>query len=214
MLVQFEDAAVVKSQAFPNSIATLHGRIERADPCFVAMDQTAIDIDDQVAISLVELLEHIVLICRMTISDASSDNHRSSFCRRGGVGPGRAQTGAAVSGRARARRARLGFCPGSPGSKTRSEHRFLFLFASVDLSGGFVYFVARFSGKSAAYFVARDWVGSFHNDGRRFSCALAHPDIAMGGGVCPGRDCFAARCSSGDERGSASAGPQSSCQHP
>src|SRR5947207_11108812 len=142
VLVQFEDAAVVESQAFPNGVATLHDRIERADPRFVAMDQTAIDIDDQVAISLVELLEHLVLTCRMTISDASSDNHRSSFCSRGGVGPGRAQTGAAVSGRARASRARLGFYPGSPGSKTRSEHRFLFLFATVDLSGGFVYFVA------------------------------------------------------------------------
>ena len=46
VLVQFEDAAVVESQAFPNGVATLHDRIERADPGLVAMDETAIDIDD------------------------------------------------------------------------------------------------------------------------------------------------------------------------
>ena len=32
MLVQFEDAPIVKSQSFPNRIATLHRGIERADP--------------------------------------------------------------------------------------------------------------------------------------------------------------------------------------
>lgn len=46
VLVQFEDAAAIESQAFPNGVATLHGRIERADPPLVAMEQPAIDIDD------------------------------------------------------------------------------------------------------------------------------------------------------------------------
>ena len=58
MFVQLENATVIKSQTFPDSIPTLHGRIEWTDPSLVAMDELAVDVNDQVAISFVEFLEH------------------------------------------------------------------------------------------------------------------------------------------------------------
>jgi hypothetical protein len=58
MFVQLEDATVIKAQTFPDSIPTLHRRIEWTDPSLIAMDELAIDINDQVAISLVEFLQH------------------------------------------------------------------------------------------------------------------------------------------------------------
>src|SRR5262245_22934991 len=58
MLVKLENAAVVHPQSFPNRIATLHGRIKRTDAGFVAVYELTVDINDQVAISLVEFLKH------------------------------------------------------------------------------------------------------------------------------------------------------------
>jgi len=57
MLVQFENPAVVNSQPFPDGIPTLHRRIERADPGFIAMKQLTVDVNDQIAISFVEALQ-------------------------------------------------------------------------------------------------------------------------------------------------------------
>jgi hypothetical protein len=58
MFAQFENPAVVESKAFPDGIPTLHSGIEWADPGFVAMDQLAVDVNHQIAISFVEFLKH------------------------------------------------------------------------------------------------------------------------------------------------------------
>src|SRR6266446_3536975 len=58
MLVELEDTSIVKAQSFPDRVAALHRRIEWTDPGLVAMDEAAVDVDDQVAILLVKLLEH------------------------------------------------------------------------------------------------------------------------------------------------------------
>ena len=58
MFAQFENPPVVKSEAFPDSIPTLHGRIEWTDPGFIAMDELTVDINDQVKISLIGFLKH------------------------------------------------------------------------------------------------------------------------------------------------------------
>jgi hypothetical protein len=58
MFVQLENATVIKSQTFPDSVPTLHGRIERTDPSLVAMDELAVDVNDQIAVSFVEFLKH------------------------------------------------------------------------------------------------------------------------------------------------------------
>ena len=58
MFVQFENATVIKSQTFPDSIPTLHGRIEWTDPGLIAMNELPVDVNDQVAISFVEFLQH------------------------------------------------------------------------------------------------------------------------------------------------------------
>ena len=58
VLVQAEDAAVVEAQPFPDGVAALHDRIERADAGLVAMDEAAVDVDDEVAVFVVEFLEH------------------------------------------------------------------------------------------------------------------------------------------------------------
>src|SRR4029077_15761070 len=59
MFVQLEDAAVVKSQSFPDRVTALHRRVERADPCLVAMHQLSVDVYEQVAVSLLEFLKHL-----------------------------------------------------------------------------------------------------------------------------------------------------------
>src|SRR5438034_10699253 len=58
MFVQFEDAAVVESKSFPNRVAALDRRIERADSSFVAMDQLTVDVNDQVLVFRITFLEH------------------------------------------------------------------------------------------------------------------------------------------------------------
>ena len=50
-----EDAAVVQPQPFPHGVAALHRRVERADARLVAVHEPAVDVDDQVAVALVEL---------------------------------------------------------------------------------------------------------------------------------------------------------------
>jgi hypothetical protein len=56
--VEFEDPAFVQPQSFPYRIPALHGGIKRTDPCLVAVHELAVDINDQVAISLIEFLKH------------------------------------------------------------------------------------------------------------------------------------------------------------
>ena len=58
MFVELENPTVVESQSFPHRIAALHRRIEWADPCFIAMHQLPVDVHNQVAVSLVEFLQH------------------------------------------------------------------------------------------------------------------------------------------------------------
>jgi hypothetical protein len=58
MLMQLEDASVVKPQSFPDCVTALHSGIKRADPGFIAMDELTVDIDDQVAILPIKLLGH------------------------------------------------------------------------------------------------------------------------------------------------------------
>ena len=87
MFVQLEDAAVVKPQSFPDGVAALHRRIERTDPGFIAMHETAVDVYDQVAVLLVKLLEHeISLSTDYTMNADYSDvisakgNSEDSIC--------------------------------------------------------------------------------------------------------------------------------------
>ena len=44
VFVQFEDAAIIEPQSFPDRIATLHRRIERADAGFVPVHELAVDV--------------------------------------------------------------------------------------------------------------------------------------------------------------------------
>src|SRR6476660_7358918 len=67
MFVQLEDAAVVKSQSFPDRVTALHRRVERADPSLVAMHQLSVDVYEQVAVSLAELLKHLNYLTRRSL---------------------------------------------------------------------------------------------------------------------------------------------------
>lgn len=58
VFVELEDAAFVKSQSFPNRVTILHRRIERANPGFVAMNESTVDVDDEIAIGGVVGLQH------------------------------------------------------------------------------------------------------------------------------------------------------------
>jgi hypothetical protein len=58
MFLELENPSLVQPQSFPDCIAALDSRIERANPGFVAMDQLSVDIDDQVAVSFIEFLKH------------------------------------------------------------------------------------------------------------------------------------------------------------
>jgi hypothetical protein len=58
MLVEFENPAIVQPQSFPDCVPALHGRIKRADPRLIAMHKLTVDINDQVAISLIGFLKH------------------------------------------------------------------------------------------------------------------------------------------------------------
>jgi hypothetical protein len=58
MFVKFENPAVVQPQSFPHRIAALHSRIKGADPGLVAVHELTVDINDQVAISIIKFLKH------------------------------------------------------------------------------------------------------------------------------------------------------------
>ena len=68
VLVQPEDPAVVEPQALPDRVAALHGRVERADRGLVPVGQVPADVDDQVAVPLVESLQHRSLLLARLIS--------------------------------------------------------------------------------------------------------------------------------------------------
>jgi hypothetical protein len=63
MLVQFEDATVVKAQTFPNGVAPLYRRIKRAHPRFIAVHKPTLDVDDQVAVLGIKFLQHVGRRC-------------------------------------------------------------------------------------------------------------------------------------------------------
>ena len=67
MLVQLEDTAVVKTQAFPDRIAALHCRIKRTDSSLVPMHQLSVDVDNQAAVSVVEFLQHRFTLITRTV---------------------------------------------------------------------------------------------------------------------------------------------------
>eukprot|EP01026_Neomeris_dumetosa_P072435 TRINITY_DN73751_c1_g1_i1.p3 TRINITY_DN73751_c1_g1~~TRINITY_DN73751_c1_g1_i1.p3 ORF type:complete len:109 (+),score=23.66 TRINITY_DN73751_c1_g1_i1:28-327(+) len=58
VLLEAEDLVVVDAQPFPDRVASLDGGVEGADAGSVAVDQLAIDVDEQVFVLLVECLEH------------------------------------------------------------------------------------------------------------------------------------------------------------
>ncbi len=62
--MQPENPAVVQTQPFPHRVTTLHSRIERADPGLIAMHQLAVDVHNQIAVSVVEFLKHFSLSFR------------------------------------------------------------------------------------------------------------------------------------------------------
>jgi hypothetical protein len=61
VLLQREDPAVGQPQALPDRVAALHDGIERGHPRLVPVRQAAADVDDQVAVALVELLQQWML---------------------------------------------------------------------------------------------------------------------------------------------------------
>src|SRR6266487_869424 len=58
MFVQFKDAAVVESKSFPNRVAALDRRVERADSSFVAVDELTVNVNDQVTVLGAKFLKH------------------------------------------------------------------------------------------------------------------------------------------------------------
>ena len=58
VLLALEDPAPVKPEAFPHSVAALHGGIERADSGFVPMHEPAVDVDLQVLVERIPGLQH------------------------------------------------------------------------------------------------------------------------------------------------------------
>ena len=68
VLVEREDPAVGQPQALPDRVPALHDRVERGHPRLVPVRQAAADVDDQVAVALVELLQHEALLTPFGIS--------------------------------------------------------------------------------------------------------------------------------------------------
>src|SRR6188474_226605 len=62
MFIQPENTTAIEPQSFPNRVASLHDRIERADARFVTMNEVAVDVHQQVAVLLVEFLEHRIIL--------------------------------------------------------------------------------------------------------------------------------------------------------
>src|SRR5262245_7404410 len=61
MLVELEDFTLVQAQPFPHGIAALDDGVERTYARVVAVEELAVDIDEQIAVLLVERLQHIAL---------------------------------------------------------------------------------------------------------------------------------------------------------
>src|SRR5213083_1624397 len=80
MFVQLEDAAVVKSQSFPDRVTALHRRVERADPCLVAMHQLSVDVYEQVAVSLVEFLKHLNYLTQRPLRTQRKLSFQMTLC--------------------------------------------------------------------------------------------------------------------------------------
>ena len=53
MLVELEYLPAIEPQPFPDRVAALHRRIERADPRLIAVNQPAVDVHQQIAVLLV-----------------------------------------------------------------------------------------------------------------------------------------------------------------
>src|ERR1039457_6196548 len=58
VLAQPEDLPVVEPQAFPDRVAALDGRVERAHPRLVAVAEPAAYVDDEITVTLIEDLQH------------------------------------------------------------------------------------------------------------------------------------------------------------
>ena len=56
VLLELEDTSAVQAKPLPDGVASLNHRVERADARLVAVHQSAIDVDDQVAVAFVEAL--------------------------------------------------------------------------------------------------------------------------------------------------------------
>src|SRR6266404_3603283 len=80
MLVQFENPALIKPQSFPNGIAALDGGIERADAGFVPTNKLTVDVDDQMAVSFVEFLQHEMAKNELGKQEPRKKNSISETC--------------------------------------------------------------------------------------------------------------------------------------
>ena len=49
----------IEPQSFPDRVAALDRRVERADAGLIPMHQLAVDVDQQIAVFFVEVLEHM-----------------------------------------------------------------------------------------------------------------------------------------------------------
>ena len=58
VLVQPEDLPGVQPQPLPDRVAALDDRVERAHRRLVAVGERAVHVDDQVAVALIEALQH------------------------------------------------------------------------------------------------------------------------------------------------------------
>ena len=59
MFVQFENAAIIEPQSFPDRVAALDRGIKRADAGLIPVHELAVDVYQQVAVLFVEALEHM-----------------------------------------------------------------------------------------------------------------------------------------------------------
>ena len=66
--------------SLPHRVAALHGGVERTDAGLVAMDEPAVDVDDQVAIFFVKALEHDISLLRGYRCVADGDRCRYTNC--------------------------------------------------------------------------------------------------------------------------------------
>src|SRR4030095_16681370 len=70
MLVKLENPAVVQPQSSPHCIPALHGGIKRTDPRLIAMHELTVNINDQIAISIIEFLKHGLIRIALITQDS------------------------------------------------------------------------------------------------------------------------------------------------